>query len=122
MSKILSATCDASGKVTVEGQVVSASVLSEGKKASSGLLVIDESTLYYLPSNASDIHDLISNVKDLVQKLEDVFTQTVVALSALDGVTTTPGSASAAIALVTTKNALVATAATTFLATKDTLK
>jgi len=122
MSKILPATSDASGVVKIEGKEVTANHLGLGKKASTGAALMEDGEVIYAPSTQSDLHDSIVSLGDLVQKLQDVLTQTVVALSALDAVTTTPGSASAAITLVTTKNLLVTTANTTFKATKDTLK
>ncbi len=122
MSKILPATCDASGKVTIEGQVVASTVLGQGKKASTGAALLEEGSSTYVPDTSSDLHDTIASVNDLVQKLQDVFTQAVLAMQALDAVTTTPGSASAAIALVTVKNLLVTTANSTFVLQKDLLK
>ncbi len=122
MSKILPASCSASSVVTVEGKGVTSIILSAGKKSSTGVVLLEEGVSTYVTSNATDIHDLIATTNELIQKLQDVFTQTIVALSALDAVTTSPGSASAAIALVTTKNILVTTANAQYVLTKDLLK
>ena len=92
MSKILSATCDAQGKVTAEStQVVGAIVLSEGKKASSGVAVMDGDKVWYLTSSATDIKDLITAMTDITHQIAAIAT-------ALDGVTLVPGTATAAIA------------------------
>ncbi len=122
MSKIFDATCTADSVVKVQGQAVNATILSEGKKASTGIVALQGSTATYITSNASDVKLLIENINTLVGKIADVVDQVVLALSALDGVTTTPGSAAAAIALVATKELLVVTAKTTLNAQKDVLK
>lgn len=107
MSKILSATCE-NGIVKIEGKTVTATVLSQGKKASSGLGVIEKNQVTYLPSNASDIKDLIASLETIIGKIGDIATN-------LDAVTTTPGSASALITEL-------ATLKTNLGATKDNLK
>lgn len=90
MSKILDASCDASGKVTCEGvEIPTATVLSEGKKASTGVMLLDGSKARYVTSSATDIKDLITSLVEIVN-------QTAVILSAIDG--TLGGSNSAAIA------------------------
>lgn len=96
MSKVLSATCDANGKVTAEGvEVVGAIVLSEGKKASSGVAVLDGDKVWYLTSSATDIKDLITKLVEIVNQIATISTT-------LDGVTVSPGSATAAIAQLQT--------------------
>lgn len=91
MSKILSATCDAQGKVTAEGvEVVGAIVLSEGKKASSGVAVLDGDKVWYLTSSATDIKDLITKLVEIVNQIATISTT-------LDAVTVSPGNATAAI-------------------------
>lgn len=91
MSKILDATCDAAGNVKVGGLLVpDAIIMSEGKKASSGLLLIDGHRPRYFPSSATDIKDLIAAVVGIVDQL------TIIA-TGLDAVTTSPGSVAAAI-------------------------
>lgn len=96
MSKIIDATCSASGVVTADGVTVqSAEVLSEGTKASSGLLFVEAEKARYLPSNATDIKDLITNLVGIIDQISVIVTT-------LDGVTTSPGSAAAAIATLGT--------------------
>ena len=95
MSKILDATCDAAGVVTANGQTVpAAEVLSEGTKASEGLLFLEREKARYLPSNATDI-------KDLIESLVTILNQTITILTGLDGVTVTPGSQAANITTLT---------------------
>lgn len=92
MSKILAATCNAAGVVTADGvPVVGAIVLSEGKKASSGVAVMDGDKVWYLTSSATDIKDLITSMVEITNQIATIAT-------ALDAVTVSPGSAAAAIA------------------------
>lgn len=75
MSKILAATCDAQGKVTADGVVVpEAVVLSLGKQASSGLLLMDAEKAWYFPSSATDIQTTLTKVSTLLQKLGPILT------------------------------------------------
>lgn len=75
MSKILSATCDATGKVTAEGvQVVGAVVLSQGKQASEGVAVLDGDKVWYLTSSATDIKTTIEKLADALTKITTLFT------------------------------------------------
>lgn len=78
MSKVLLATCDASGKVTADGvQVDVAQVMSEGKQASEGTLFLDKDKGYYLPSSATDI-------KTTLEKVALALEQIAGALQAID--------------------------------------
>lgn len=96
MSKILDAECSSAGVVTADGVTVeSAEVLSEGKKHSEGLLFLEGEKARYIPSSATDIKDLITRVVGIVDQITTIVTT-------LDGVTTSPGSAAAAIATLTT--------------------
>lgn len=91
MSKILDATCNATGVVTAEGQTVpAAEVLSEGKKASSGVLLLEGDKARYLPSSATDIKDLISSLVEIINQIATIAT-------GLDAVTVSPGGQAAAI-------------------------
>lgn len=75
MSKILSATCDASGKVNADGvEVVGAIVLSEGKQASSGTAVMDGDKVWYLTSSATDVKTTIEKMADAITKIALMFT------------------------------------------------
>lgn len=92
MSKILEASCDANGKVTADGaEVPEAVVLSLGKKASTGVLLLDGEKACYFPSSATDIQDLIENVVGIID-------QTKLILAGLDAVSTSPGSQASNIA------------------------
>ena len=75
MSKILAATCDASGKVTADGVVVpEAVVLSLGKQASSGLLYLDGEKAWYFPSSATDIEATLGQISQAIEKIANVLT------------------------------------------------
>lgn len=109
MSKILSATCDATGKVTADGvEVVGAIVLSEGKKASSGVAVMDGDKVWYLTSNATDLKDAIASLVEIINQIATIAT-------GLDAVTVSPGGQAAAIAQLQVLK-------TQFEQTKETLK
>lgn len=75
MSKILAATCDATGKVTADGVIVpEAVVLSLGKQASSGLLYIDSDKAWYFPSSATDVESTLTKLSDVLGKMIEVIT------------------------------------------------
>lgn len=75
MSKILEATCDATGTVTADGvPVVGAVVLSEGKQASEGVAVMDGDKVWYLTSSASDVKTTIGKLSDAITKIATMFT------------------------------------------------
>ena len=75
MSKILSATASADGKVTADGvEVVGAIILSEGKQASSGVAVMDGEKVWYLTSSATDIKATIEKAADAITKIATLFT------------------------------------------------
>jgi len=110
VSKILSATCNAAGQVTADDVVVTAAeVLSEGTKASTGVLLLEgDSTPKYLTSNAADLKKAIEDLSAIIAKIIEI-------VANHDTVTVSPGSAAANIALLTALK-------TTFEATKETLK
>lgn len=90
-TKMLDATCDAEGKVTAAGVVVpETTVLSEGKKASSGVLLIEGEKARYVASSATDIKDLITKLVEIIDQISTIATT-------LDGVTVSPGTATTAI-------------------------
>lgn len=91
-AKVLPATCNATSVVTAEGvSVLPVTILSMGKKSSSGFLLMDGEQAYYVASNATDIKDLISSLVTIINQVATIAT-------ALDAVTVAPGSAAAAIA------------------------
>lgn len=93
MSKILDATC-LNSQVTVEGTVIEAEIFSEGMKQSSGAALFEKDKVYYLTSNATDI-------KELIESLVIILNQIIIITTALDAVTLSPGSATAAITQLT---------------------
>jgi len=75
MSKILSATATATGKVFVDGvEVVGALILSEGKQASSGVAVLDGENVWFLTSSATDIKATIEKAAEAITKIANLFT------------------------------------------------
>ncbi len=107
MSKILDASCS-DGTVTIEGQTVPATVLSQGTTESSGVALIEEKKVTYIASNASDISDIVDAMGDIIDKISQIVTT-------LDGVTLSPGAAAANIALLASMKA-------EFVLIKDNLK
>jgi hypothetical protein len=85
MSKILDASCSATGVVSAEGVTVpAATVLSEGKQASTGLLFLEDEKARYLPSSATDI-------KTTLEKLVLALTSTSSALTTIASALTAIG-------------------------------
>lgn len=73
MSKILTASCDDQGQVTCEDYIVpEAIVMSEGKQASEGLLLVDKDVVRYIP--AKQTSDLITTLEKISAALEQVAT------------------------------------------------
>lgn len=88
MSKILEASCDANGKVTVAGvEVPDAIVLSEGKQASTGVLILDGEMKKYIPSSAADIKTTIEKAIDTITDTAAALTQIATALTSISAVT-----------------------------------
>lgn len=109
MSKILDATCDASGKVTADGVVVTvAEVLSEGKQDSEGLLFLEGDQARYLPSSATDIKTTIEKAIKILDDLGPALTEIANALTAIGtgmtGPTTAPpGSLPTSVSTINSK-------------------
>lgn len=95
MTKVVPATCE-NEEVTADDVVVpEADILSQGKKASAGLLVIDRDKKTYLTSNAEDIADLIESLVEIINQIATIAT-------GLDGATNSPGAQASAIAQLQT--------------------
>lgn len=108
MSKVINASCVASVVTADSFPVPGATILSQGTKASTGVLVIEEDKKTYLTSNAADLAKAIED-------LTAILTSVIAILTAHDAVTTVPGASAAAIASLTTLK-------TAFGLTKDILK
>lgn len=98
MSKVLAATCNATGVVTAESVVVpDAVVLSEGKQASSGTLLMDEDKAWYMASSATDIKTTLEKNIAALDDLTSVLTTIANTLTAIGtgmtGPTTAPPAA-----------------------------
>lgn len=88
MSKVIEATCDPSGIVKVDGLIVpDAVVLSLGKQASTGLLLIDKDKAWYFPSSATDIESTLLKISSSLEKIAAMF-QTIG--TGMTGPTTAP--------------------------------
>jgi hypothetical protein len=89
MSRILEATCSASGVVTAEGfTLTDVEIMSEGAQASEGVLVIDGEVKKYIPSGASS--DLKTTLTKLSSSLDDIsaaLSEVADALTAIGAVT-----------------------------------
>jgi len=94
LSKAIPASCVNSVVTVSDSEIAPVTILSQGKKASTGLAIMDGDVVTYVTSSVSDIKDLISSLEVIIQ-------QVVIITTALDGVTTTPGSAAATIAQLT---------------------
>lgn len=115
MSKILDATCDASGKVTADGAIVpEATVLSEGKQASSGVLLIEEDRARYITSSATDIKTTIEKTITCLTDLSSALTEIATALTSIGAGMTGPTTAPpptlpTAVTNITSKVSAIAT-------------
>ena len=124
MSKILDATCNASGLVSADGVTVpAAQVLSEGKQVSSGVLFIEGEKLKYLPSSATDIKTTIERAIDILDELGPALTEIALALTAIGAgmtgpTTAPPGTLPTSVATINSK----VTALNSTKAELDTLK
>ena len=95
MSRILEATCSADGKVTCLGVEVSdVIVMSEGKQASSGVLIIDGSLAKYIALSASDLKTTLVKTSSALEKVAEALTTVASTLTAIGagmtGATTAP--------------------------------
>ncbi len=95
MAKILEATCDA-GVVKVGSLVIdNAIILSLGAApASTGVLIIDGASAFFVASSALDIQTLITNIVAILDKI-------VLIATGLDAVTVSPGGQAANILQLT---------------------
>lgn len=95
MAKILEATCEA-GIVKVEGFVIQNAVILSlgGAPSSTGVLIIDGASSYFVASSALDVKTLITNLVQIIQQIVTITT-------GLDAVTVSPGSNAAGIAALT---------------------
>lgn len=73
MSKVIEATCQAS-TVTIDGQPVSATILSKGIGSSEGIAVLDKDKVTYITSNATDLETTLDNLNQSLTKLVTILT------------------------------------------------
>jgi hypothetical protein len=91
---MLEATCDATGKVTALGVVVDvAVVISEGKQASSGVLILDGAIAYYIASSATDIKTTIEKIVAVIDDLNASLNQIVTVITSVGAGMTGPTTA-----------------------------
>lgn len=86
MPKVLAASC-VGNVVTVEGQTVTATILSEGVGSSSGIAIIDGSTVYYVATTSPDLETTISKAVTAIEKIATILTSIGAAMT---GPTTAP--------------------------------
>lgn len=115
MSKFFKATCDASGKVFVEGyQIPEALLLSAGKAESQGTLFVDGELAVYLPIVFTDLETTLD-------KISQSLAQIASALTTVDA-KPTGGTGSATVATVTSQVAQINTLKSELDALKGALK
>lgn len=122
---MLDATCENS-TVTVEEVELEAEILSQGTKASEGIVVLDKDKAKYLTSNATDIVETIEKlnlvIDDLVSALTSV-TTSLTAIAAVSGPAWAPPPALATdVASITAKIATLNATKTDLTTLKDNLK
>lgn len=88
MSKILAATCNAAGMVSVGDVMVPAAlVLSEGKQASEGILILDGDKAWFMPSSATDIKATLTST---IAALTEIASALTAIGAGMTGPTTAP--------------------------------
>lgn len=112
MSKILSATC-VNNEVTIEGQKVESTILSQGKAQSSGKALIEGSEVTYVTSNASDVAQTIEKVCEMIDAIALILTSIGSGMTGPE--TAPPGTLATDVAQLQLKS-------TELLALKDNLK
>jgi hypothetical protein len=128
LSKILEATCDATGLVHAEGvPVPAAEVLSKGAASSEGLLFLEEKKAKYLPSSADDIESTIQDVIDALDAIGPALTEIASALTAIGAkmtgpTTSPPPTLPTSVATIASKVILISTAKTQLTTLKGALK
>jgi hypothetical protein len=105
MSKAIQASCQA-GIVLADSLPVTATILSEGVAPSSGVLLMQGQSHFYVAKTSGDL-------KDVIQSICDILTNVVIVLSSHDG--GLGSSQTATIASITAAQALL-------LAKKEALK
>ena len=128
MTKVLRATCDANSKVTAEGvEVPAARILTQGKQASVGILIIDEGRCDYVATNTTDIVTTIEKAMAVIEDLNACLNQLVLVITAIGagmtGPTTAPPPTLAAdLAQITAKVATLTATKTALETLKGALK
>lgn len=85
MSRILEAECDAEGVVRCQGFVIDgAKILTHGKQASTGILIIDGEHIVYLTSNADDLFSTLDKVANALGKAVEGLNKAASGLQGLD--------------------------------------
>ncbi len=107
MSKVLPATC-LNNQVKILDQNVDATILSQGKKSSTGVVLLDKGELTYVTGHALDVKELIESLVTILEKI-------VLITTGIDGASNSPGGQTANIAQLTVLK-------TTLSATKDNLR
>jgi hypothetical protein len=90
--KILTATAE-NGKVTAEGVEVQGVILGAGVAKSTGILILDGTTAFYLASSAPDIDETLEKLISLVTDLAASTTTIANTLTAIGAGMTGPSTA-----------------------------
>lgn len=73
MSKVLVASCE-NEKVTVEGKEVEATILSQGKASSTGIVVMDGDKVYYIALMGADLITTLEKTSAALEKIASTLT------------------------------------------------
>lgn len=85
MSRVLKASCNAEGKVFVDGaEVPGALVLTQGKAPSEGLLILEGFLSVYFATNTTDLVTLIEKLITALDKAVTALNQSASALTSID--------------------------------------
>lgn len=94
MSRIIATTLVAPN-IVMEGTfpIPTAQVLSEGKQASSGVLLMQGEECFYITSNATDIKTTIAKISSIIEDLNSALTQIATTLTSIGAGMTGPTTA-----------------------------
>lgn len=85
MSRILEADCDAEGVVRCQGFVIEgAKVMTHGKQASTGILIVDGEGITYLTANTDDLATTLDKVAAALGKAVEGLNKAAAGLQGLD--------------------------------------
>lgn len=85
MSKVHEATCEGGIVTAYDLPIPGVTVLSEGVGPSTGVLIMDEKGLFYIPKGSPDLNATLEKLIAALSSTKDALDKAVAALNAIDG-------------------------------------